>query len=397
MPADISVLSDTPSPSISSENKTYYQNTKSITIPANYQGITFIVYANKLSHQELMENLEFPVSNESATEKLIQMGIIDTIYTYDDEISTVTLSSSDGKSYTVTPVIQGTQGEQTTYILPAGTYEFVVQADPTALAAPKTVTVTLTVTTKNGKTSSATAFTIHYYARQPSISLAPYGTSYTAPSITNKSAYVFSATINSVFDDEQMEITSSAGNSTLTIERKASSTAGKYYYLISQTVNLPADTIYTYTLTAIDVYGNSRTVSVYVRLYTTLPVLTITSPTNGLSTNNSNTASHVVGTVKPGNVNYASIQSLSVNSVSAVFGSPDSNGLCSFDLYAEGLTEGENVITIIAIDSVGNTTTSTRTVRLDTKPPVISTIVTDSTIIDVGTMLHIAISVSDPA
>lgn len=398
MPTDISVLSDTPSPSISSENETYYQNVKTVTIPANYQGIKFVVYANKLSNQVLTSNLEFPVSNESVTEKLIQMGIIETLYSYDDEILTVTLSSSDGKSYTVTPVMQGVQGEQTTYILPAGTYEFVVEANPTSLAAPKTVTVTLTVTTKNGKTSSATAFTIRYYARQPSISLPPNNTTYVNPFITNKSSYIFSATINSVFGDEQMEIISSAGNGTLITERKENpSSAGKYYYSIQQTVTLPSDNVYTYSITAIDVYGNSRTVSVYVRLYTTIPVLTVTLPENGFKTNSLLDASHVVGTVKPGNVNYASIQSLSVNGVSATFSNPDSNGLCSFDLNAEGIVEGENTITIIVIDNVGNTATVTRTVRLDTIPPIISAIVTDSTIIDVGAMLHIAISVSDPA
>lgn len=60
-------------------------------------------------------------------------------------------------------------------------------------------------------------------------------------------------------------------------------------------------------------------------------------------------------------------------------------------------TAGDNNIVIIAKDNLGKTTTVNRKVRVDTKAPVISDVVAQSTTVDAGGRIKITFKVVDPA
>ena len=69
-----------------------------------------------------------------------------------------------------------------------------------------------------------------------------------------------------------------------------------------------------------------------------------------------------------------------------------SDGSFSKDLT---LTEGTNTITVVATDGVGKTTTVTRTVNLDTSPPVIKGVTLTPNPVDAGATFVISVIVED--
>lgn len=143
----------------------------------------------------------------------------------------------------------------------------------------------------------------------------------------------------------------------------------------------------TMTLQVTDNDGNeSNLASVTFMISTAAPQLSVTTPTEGLITNSPSLT--VSGTVAPGS-ELVTISSVTVNGDNAIV----SEGTFIKEVT---LTEGENTVTVIATDSLGKTTTVTRHVTLDTKAPVISDVVAESTTVNVGGTIRITFKITDP-
>lgn len=121
---------------------------------------------------------------------------------------------------------------------------------------------------------------------------------------------------------------------------------------------------------------------------TAAPTLNVTSPTNNLITNQNKVT--VTGTAAAGS-DAVTLAEVTVNGEAASVGG---DGAFSKEV---SLTEGDNTITVIAKDSLGKTTTVTRKVTLDTKAPVITEVVAESTTVDAGGRIRITFKVTDPA
>lgn len=148
-----------------------------------------------------------------------------------------------------------------------------------------------------------------------------------------------------------------------------------------------ADTV---KVDASDYDGNAAVQkSVTFKIDTVPPTLSITSPVDGLVTNqaactvkgitNDVTSSPVTVTIK-------------LNSGSAEAVTVGSDGSFSKALT---LAAGSNTITIVARDSAGKTTTITRTVKLDTTPPTIKSITLTPNPVDAGKTFVISVEVTD--
>lgn len=151
-----------------------------------------------------------------------------------------------------------------------------------------------------------------------------------------------------------------------------------------------ADGNHTVKLDAADYDGNSAVQkSVSFKVDTVAPTLTITAPTDGLTTNNSActvsgktndaTSSPVKVTVK---LNSGSAQTVTVNA----------DGTFSKALT---LSSGENIITVVATDSAGKSTTVIREVTLDTGAPVFESIKLTPNPVDGGATFIISVKVTD--
>lgn len=116
------------------------------------------------------------------------------------------------------------------------------------------------------------------------------------------------------------------------------------------------------TAIATDAAGNTATVTGSVLLDTIPPTLTVTYPAGTLIINNP--ALTVSGAVSDDG---SGLSSVKVNGQAATV---------SGSTYTKALTlaEGWNTITVVAADRVGNTTTVTRSVQLDTQKPVLELI-----------------------
>ncbi len=142
---------------------------------------------------------------------------------------------------------------------------------------------------------------------------------------------------------------------------------------------------YTITATASDYDGNAASAkSVTFTVDTIPPTLNVTSPAEGLVTNQSSLT--VTGTTndvtsKPVTVT-ANGASVTVNS----------DGSWSKTIT---LTNGNNTITIVATDRAGKTTTVTRTVKLDTGAPVIKSVTLTPNPVDAGKTFVISVEVTD--
>ncbi len=112
------------------------------------------------------------------------------------------------------------------------------------------------------------------------------------------------------------------------------------------------------SVAATDAAGNLSSEDLFVIKDATAPVLSVTSPENGAVTNQSTLT--VSGTV-----NDSTAVTVTVNGDSVLV----SNGSFSTSVL---LTEGINSITVVATDAAGNSLSVTRSVRLDTTPPVLT-------------------------
>lgn len=131
--------------------------------------------------------------------------------------------------------------------------------------------------------------------------------------------------------------------------------------------------------------GNHATqVTVTFKIDTVPPVLNVTSPLDGLVTNNPSL--NVTG-----NTNDATSSPVSVK-VNGQDVTVASDGSFS---KAITLTEGSNTITVVATDSAGKSTTVTRTVTLDTSAPVITSVSITPNPVDAGATYIITVEVSD--
>ena len=134
--------------------------------------------------------------------------------------------------------------------------------------------------------------------------------------------------------------------------------------------------------------GNtSDNVIVNFVISTAAPTLNVTSPADNLITN--------VNKVTVSGTAAASSQSVTLAEVT-INGEKVTVGIGGAFSKEVTLTEGDNTITIIAKDNLGKTTTVTRHVKLDTKAPIISDVVADTTTVDAGARIRITFKVIDP-
>lgn len=134
--------------------------------------------------------------------------------------------------------------------------------------------------------------------------------------------------------------------------------------------------------------GNGTTKFSSFVISTAPPLLSVTSPTEGLITNDSSVT--VSGTTYVSN-SYSGkvyIRSLKVNGTDVTV----SDGSFSKDVT---LSQGSNAITIVSTDNAGNTSTITRNVTLDTTPPVASNVTASSTTVNVGGTITITFKIAD--
>jgi hypothetical protein len=115
----------------------------------------------------------------------------------------------------------------------------------------------------------------------------------------------------------------------------------------------------TITILARDASNNTTTVIRHVRRDSTPPTLTVTSPIDGLATGQSTM------TIS-GNVVDLSTVSVSVNGTQQT---PGQGGAFGIEVP---LLEGLNTITVVATDAAGNTSTITRTIRMDSIQPTLT-------------------------
>lgn len=120
---------------------------------------------------------------------------------------------------------------------------------------------------------------------------------------------------------------------------------------------------------------------------TRAPALNILTPAEGVITNGETiTVSGIVSTFNSA----VSIASVKVNDVTVPFDSK--TGEFSY-LYS--LNEGNNTITIIVTDSVGNSTQVIRTVLRDSKAPIITDVSTESVVVETSGMIRVVFRVTD--
>lgn len=152
-----------------------------------------------------------------------------------------------------------------------------------------------------------------------------------------------------------------------------------------------ADGAHTVKIDASDFDGNAATQkSVTFKVDTVPPTLSVTSPVDNLVTNNS--ALTVKGTTNDA----------TSSPVKVTIKHNSNNSAVSVDVAADGsfskaltLTAGVNTITVVATDSAGKSTTVTRTVTLDTTPPVIKSVTITPNPVDAGKTFVISVEVTD--
>lgn len=146
-----------------------------------------------------------------------------------------------------------------------------------------------------------------------------------------------------------------------------------------------ADGSHTFTLNVSDNDGNAATaVATSFIVDTTPPVLTITSPANNLVTNSSTIT--ITGTT---NDALSTPVTLTINGTDVPV---DEDGSFS---YVYTLTEGGNVITSVATDAAGKSSTVVRNVTLDTAAPVFTEISITPNPVDAGQTYIITVKVTD--
>lgn len=151
-----------------------------------------------------------------------------------------------------------------------------------------------------------------------------------------------------------------------------------------------ADGSHTIKFDATDFDGNAATQkSVTFKIDTVPPTLSVTSPVDGLVTNNA--AVTVKGTTNDATSSPVKV-TIKLNSGAAESVTVGTDGSFSKALT---LAAGSNTITVVATDSAGKSTTVTRTVTLDTTPPVIKSVTITPNPVDCGKTFVISVEVTD--
>ena len=176
------------------------------------------------------------------------------------------------------------------------------------------------------------------------------------------------------------------------------STSGKY----EATVTAPSKSSYNQsghyygvTVKATDVAGNittkdaAATSSTSFKVDTVPPVLTLSSPTDKLVTNQS--ACTVKGTTNDATSSPVTV-TVKLNSGAAEAVTVGSDGSFSKALT---LAEGTNTIIVVAKDGAGKTTTVTRTVTLNTVAPTIKSVTITPNPVDCGKTFVISVEVTN--
>ena len=151
-----------------------------------------------------------------------------------------------------------------------------------------------------------------------------------------------------------------------------------------------SDGSHTIKLDASDYDGNAAaTSSTSFKVDTVPPVLTLSSPTDKLITNQ--TACTVKGTTNDATNSPVTV-TVKLNSGAAEAVTVGSDGSFSKALT---LAVGTNTITVVATDGAGKTTTITRTVTLDKTAPVIKSVTLTPNPVDAGKTFIISVEVTD--
>ena len=136
--------------------------------------------------------------------------------------------------------------------------------------------------------------------------------------------------------------------------------------------------------------GNAATqVSVSFKVDTVPPTLNITSPVQGLITNKATVT--VKGTTNDATSSPVLVV-IKVNEGEDISVTVGSDGSFTKDIT---LVEGNNTIKVVATDSAKKQTTVTRTVELDTKPPVFGAVTLTPNPVDSGKTFVISVEVTD--
>lgn len=150
-----------------------------------------------------------------------------------------------------------------------------------------------------------------------------------------------------------------------------------------------ADGTHTVTVSASDNDGNSSsTASRSFTVDTVAPVLNVTTPSAGLITNQ--TAGNVTGTTSDATSSPVTLK-ITVNGSNVGAVTVGSDGSFS---KAVTYSEGANTIVITATDSAGKTTSVTRSITVDTTPPVFSSITLTPNPVDAGKTYVLSVSIS---
>ena len=253
--------------------------------------------------------------------------------------TTLTYNSSSG-AYEATLTAPG----KTSFNETGGVYVVTAEATNTAgTAVTKTANLTVKETVKPVITIISPSNGAYIASNQPNIV-------FTVTDETNGSGVKI--------DSLSVKIDGSAITSGIT---KTAITNG---YSVTVTPSTLSDGSHTVTINCSDNDGNRATEkSTTFTVDTVPPVLNVTSPDDGLITNKSTVV--VAGTT---NDSTSSPVTLTVNGNKVSVGS---NGSFSTTVT---LSEGENTITIEAVDKAGKVSTVTRTVTYDSSTPVIESI-----------------------
>ena len=253
--------------------------------------------------------------------------------------TTLTYNSSSG-AYEATLTAPG----KTSFNEPGGVYIVTAEATNTAgTAVTKTANLTVKETVKPVITISSPSNGAYIASNQPNIV-------FTVTDETNGSGVKI--------DSLSVKIDGRAITSGIT---KTAITNG---YSVTVTPSTLSDGSHTVTINCSDNDGNRATEkSTTFTVDTVPPVLNVTSPDDGLITNKSTVV--VAGTT---NDSTSSPVTLTVNGNTVSVGSDG-----SFSTTVT-LSEGENTITIEAVDKAGKVSKVTRTVTLDSSTPVIESI-----------------------
>ena len=297
------------------------------------------------------------------------MAIKTVTATINGQVTTLTLNSNTGK-YEATI----TAPSKSSYTLSGHYYPVTIKATDTAG----------NVTTKDS-TDATLGASLRLVVKEK---VAPV-LAFTYPTagayiINNKPTFRWKVTDNdSGVNSETIGITIDSGSKITSGITKTAITGG-YECSYTPTTAL-SDGSHTVKINASDNDGNAAAqVSVQFKIDTVPPTLTLTSPVDGLITNNKTLT--VSGTTNDATSSPVTVK---VNGT-AVAVAP--NGTFSTTIT---LVEGSNTITVVATDSAGKSSTVTRKVTLDTKAPTISAVTLTPNPVDGGKTFIISATVTD--